>query len=72
MARRRPHTKGPWKLDDEHLGEVARIYRESVYLGQPVESVAEYFGVPRPTASRWVAKARDRRLLEPPSKGAKP
>jgi hypothetical protein len=51
------------RLDDAHLREVAEVYRA---VGRhPTKAVAERFGVPRPTAARWVATARERGLLEP-------
>jgi len=50
-------------LDDEHLRKVASVYRAAER--HPTKAVAERFGVPRPTAGRWVMAARARGLLEP-------
>lgn len=57
----RLREKGPagrWSLNPEHLAAVVEIYRAGELIGRPVMHVAEHFKVPRPTASRWVAKAR--------------
>jgi hypothetical protein len=51
------------RLDDTHLREVAEVYQAAAR--HPTKAVAERFGVPRPTAARWVVTARERGLLEP-------
>ena len=51
----------------ETLAVVARLYREGWRVGRPTLAVATGLGIPRSTAGRWVAAARDpkRRLLGP-------
>ena len=51
---RKPRER--WQLTPEHLAEVAQVYRSA--RGAPVWAVAEHWKKPRPTASRWIAKAR--------------
>lgn len=49
-------------LTDEHLAEVAKIYR--LFSGYaPVAAVARHWNKPPNTARRWVALARARGLL---------
>lgn len=49
---------------DEALRKVASVYMLSYVLGEsPTRQVAETFGLARPTAGRWVGKARQRGLL---------
>jgi len=50
-----------WQLTPELLTEVAQVYRQAT--AAPVLAVAEHFKRNRPTASRWVAKARDEGYL---------
>ena len=65
---RQPRSGSP--LTDEHLGQVAELYRAAVDRGDPpTQTVAETMHVTRPTAGRWVAKARERGLLGPAKRG---
>ena len=65
---RQPRSGSP--LTDEHLGQVAELYRAAVERGDPpTQTVAETMHVTRPTAGRWVAKARERGLLGPAKRG---
>jgi hypothetical protein len=49
---------------DKVLELVARVYRIAVICRyQPTQDVAYAFGVPRPTAARWVGLARERGFL---------
>lgn len=48
----------------ETLEMVAWIYRTAFAVGDsPTKQVADAFEIPRPTADRWVRRARDRGLL---------
>lgn len=48
----------------ETLEMVAWIYRTAFAVGDsPTKQVADAFDIPRPTADRWVRRARDRGLL---------
>lgn len=60
-----------WALTEDHLAEVARVYREAVASRErtPVNAVATHFGRPRPTAARWVQKARQAGLLGETTQG---
>jgi hypothetical protein len=49
------------EMTDEFLGEVAAVYSESET--KPTAAVVARFHVSRPTASRWVALARERGFL---------
>lgn len=51
------------RIDEGHLREVADVYQAAER--HPTKAVAERFGVPRPTAARWVMTARARRFLPP-------
>lgn len=54
----------------ETLQWVARIYSLALATGdKPTRTVEVVFGVPRYTASRWVAAARDRGFLGPAQPG---
>jgi hypothetical protein len=65
---RQPRSGSP--LTDDHLGQVAELYRAAVDRGDPpTQTVAETMHVERPTAGRWVAKARERGLLGPAKRG---
>jgi hypothetical protein len=57
------------RIDDAHLHEVSDVYRTAER--HPTKAVAERFGVPRPTAARWVMTARKRGFLEPPERPVK-
>jgi hypothetical protein len=51
------------RIDDAHLHKVSEVYRAAER--HPTKAVAERFGVPRPTAARWVMTARTRGFLAP-------
>ena len=51
------------RIDEAHLREVAEIYRAAER--HPTKAVAERFGVPCPTAARWVMTTRARGFLPP-------
>ncbi|MFF7200482.1 hypothetical protein [Streptomyces sp. NPDC008141] len=54
-----------YKITEQHLKEVVRIYSESVELGEPpTKAVAEAFEVAHSTAAKWVGAARRSGLLE--------
>ena len=51
---------------EEHLRAVAATYQLAYATGAPpTKTVMERFGLPRATASRWIALARKRGLLGP-------
>lgn len=50
------HERERWALTPEFLREVVKVYLRA--SSKPVIAVADHFGRRRPTASRWVAKAR--------------
>lgn len=63
----RPFKGGPGRgrvMSNEHLEEVADVYRDALSGGKPVEAVREHFSTNRSTASRWVGEARKRDILE--------
>lgn len=61
---------GTRDLGDAHYGEVARIYREAVKRREsPTKAVAEAFTISKSTAAKQVARARERGLLPPTSRG---
>lgn len=65
---RRPRRGSP--ITDENLRAVAELYRRALSEGDPpTKTVCEEFHVQRATASRWIAKARERGLLGPASPG---
>lgn len=65
---RKPRER--WQLTPNHLREVAEVYRAA--RSAPVAAVAEHWNKPRPTASRWIAKARAEHYFdEPPAKPAR-
>jgi hypothetical protein len=51
------------RIDEAHLREVAQVYGAAER--HPTKAVADRFGVPRPTAARWVMSARAQGLLPP-------
>lgn len=57
---------------DEHLSEVANIWREGAKSGRPTAAVEAHFTVPRSTAGRWVARARAAGHLPPTTPGSRP
>lgn len=62
-------THGPTQAILEH---VAKIYRLAHAIGvSPTQRVAEEFDLKPSTAGRWVARAREMRLLEPAEKPGK-
>lgn len=71
-----PRTESPDKragpkrraMTPELLGEVAKVY-VACATGAPTLAVAEHFGVPHRTATRWVAVARKNKLLADYTKG---
>jgi hypothetical protein len=65
---RRPRRGSP--ITDDNLRGVAERYSEALKRGDPpTQSVARELNVARSTASRWVAKARERGFLGPALKG---
>lgn len=55
-----PAGIGARGLSDEALRAAALVYAQAYAIGEPpVEEVAEVLEVPRSTAARWVAKARE-------------
>ena len=45
---------------DANLKQVAAVYRFAMLIGAgPTQTVSDVFGLPRSTAGRWVAMARD-------------
>jgi hypothetical protein len=58
----RPRRGAP--VTDEHLQRVAAVYRAALDRGDPpTQTVADAMHASRPTAARWVAKARERGML---------
>ncbi len=53
------------KYDLRHFAEVAEVYLDAWEQGgqSPTQAVARHFGVPRSTAAKWVARARQDELL---------
>lgn len=47
------------------LRYVAQVYRLAHFLGEPPTRAVEQTGLSRPTAGRWVARARDAGFLDP-------
>jgi hypothetical protein len=60
--RKRP-TGGRHRLSDEHLAEVAEVYRQHVTTGKPSKAVAEHFHYTPTSARRVVRAARSRGFL---------
>jgi hypothetical protein len=56
------------KITDEHLKDVARVYRAAVD-DNPRDAVMDSFGVKAAMASRYIKFARERGFLGPASKG---
>ena len=68
LARRTKGTmRGRPPTDPELIEEAAEVYRAAEH--HPLQAVADAQGVSRPTASRRVAKARQRGLLPPTTPG---
>src|SRR4051794_4994583 len=51
------------EIDDDHLARVAEVYNSNAKA--PTKAVQDYFVVSPATASRWVKRARDHKLLRP-------
>ncbi|MGH3482278.1 MAG: hypothetical protein ACRDPQ_03500 [Nocardioidaceae bacterium] len=65
FARRHPGEGGT--LDDDEIADLARMYwREYVAWGKPREQIMAAFELTRPTASRWIRRARDAHGLPGP------
>lgn len=66
LAKERPAEKRKrFKITEQHLSEVARVYTEAVERGEPpTMEVAEMFEVAHSTAAKWVGAARRQGLLE--------
>jgi Family of unknown function (DUF6214) len=61
----RPPRKGS-PVTDERLREVATRYRAAVERGDPpTQTIGDEMHASRPTAARWVQKARERGFLGP-------
>ena len=51
-------------VTDEHLRDVAARYRAAIQRGEaPTKAVADELYASRPTAARWIARARERGFL---------
>jgi hypothetical protein len=65
---RQPRRGAP--VTDEQLRQVADLYRAAVERGDPpTRTIEDTMHVARSTASRWVARARERGLLGPATHG---
>lgn len=69
LTARRPH-----RLTDDHLREVAEVYKRAVTDGEAVTAaVVEHFGgedvLPVDTASKWIKRARERGFLPKTKRG---
>jgi hypothetical protein len=66
LASKAYHPQRGRRLSDEHLEDVADVYRIAYNENRwPTETVMQKFGTSRATAGRWVAEARRRRFLPP-------
>jgi hypothetical protein len=69
QVKHRPSRAGGnkrYKITEQHLKEVARVYSEAVERGEPpTREVAEVFEVAHSTAAKWVGTARRKDLLPP-------
>jgi hypothetical protein len=63
QAKQRPGR--PPQYDDEHFAEVARVYHEHSGGRAPRKAVAKRFDISDSTAAKWIARAREKGLLEP-------
>jgi hypothetical protein len=60
---------GPTHLGRAHFERVAEIYTDALMRRRPpTNTVADAFGVPYPTAARWVSRARHEYRLLPKTK----
>jgi hypothetical protein len=66
-AHHQHHPRERWMLTPEHLQEVAQVYLGAT--SSPVQAVARHYNRPRPTASRWVEKAKDDGYIPRPETG---
>jgi hypothetical protein len=58
------------RTTEAHLREVADVYREALAAGKPpTKAIGAHWYVTPPTASRWVAKAREVGFLGPATHG---
>jgi hypothetical protein len=57
-------------MSPQHLERVAQVYAADT-TGRPTQHVAESYGIPHPTAARWVQKARAAGHLPRTVKGRK-
>jgi hypothetical protein len=74
-------TSAPWRdrsrgrpveLGPDHYREVAEEYSRAFSDGgsrQPLQAIRQRWDVSKPTASRWVAAARELKLLPPTGRG---
>jgi hypothetical protein len=64
--RRQGRTGRPVERGPEHLAQVAKVYTDAHLASlPPTRAVAEEWTVSRSTAAKWVARAREARLLGP-------
>ncbi|MHC3391331.1 hypothetical protein ACLQ2E_18025 [Streptomyces lavendulocolor] len=60
-----PETRKRYRITDEHLKEVVRVYTEAAEAGEPpTKAVAELFEVAHSTAAKWVGAARRKGMLD--------
>jgi hypothetical protein len=58
------------RVNDEALGIVSVVYRAALEEAKPpTQTLADYLGMPRSTAARWIARARERGFLGPATPG---
>ncbi|MFJ2631097.1 hypothetical protein ACIO6U_03910 [Streptomyces sp. NPDC087422] len=61
-----PPRRKRTRITDEHLHEVAQVYRMADNMGvPPTREVANHFKAPHSTAAKWVASARRKKFLPP-------
>jgi hypothetical protein len=58
------------RMTPDLLSRVAQTYRSDT-TGRPTQAVAEAYGIPHPTAARWVYRARKAGHLPPTTRGQK-
>ena len=75
--RKAPPSPGPrpahrrTRLTDDHLAEIASQHHQAIADGaSPALHIAHQHGVARSSASRWIAEAKRRHLLDHPSSDA--
>lgn len=70
LAVSRPSPELFRRVNDEALAIVSAVYRAGLEEGKPpTQVVADYLQMPRSTAARWIARARERGLLGPATPG---